>query len=79
MRDRDWALREGADAFLPRPAELARVLQLASRLANARGPARRASRGTGWARLLLQGCGGDSSPRTERSLPRWSHSVEGSA
>jgi chemotaxis family two-component system response regulator PixH len=43
MRDRDWALREGADAFLPRPAELARVLQLASRLANARGPARRAS------------------------------------
>ena len=47
MRDRDWALREGADAFLPRPAELARVLQLASRLANARGPARRASRPTG--------------------------------
>jgi CheY-like chemotaxis protein len=44
-RDRDWAVREGADAFLARPTELGRVLQLANRLASSRGPARRAVRG----------------------------------
>jgi DNA-binding response OmpR family regulator len=43
-RDREWALREGADAFLARPAELGRVLHVAGRLARSRGPARRASR-----------------------------------
>jgi CheY-like chemotaxis protein len=42
--DREWAMREGADAYLARPAEMGRVLQMASRLASSRTPARRAGR-----------------------------------
>ncbi len=40
--DREWAMLEGADAFVARPTELGTVLQLSSRLALSRRTSRRA-------------------------------------
>jgi CheY-like chemotaxis protein len=44
--DRQWALRAGADAFLAKPTQLGRLLQVAGGLASSRSSSRREARGT---------------------------------